>query len=234
VKLLVWNIQQGGGRRQERIAASIIAHDADLVALIEFVPGTAFPLLSRLREAGLEHQVCAEKNGDDHTICVLSKAALTTCRSESPLLNGSGLWLEVCVPGQDFSAGILHVPTKANQKRPYCDALVEAAKKRCGNPFVFAGDFNTGRHPEDGDLRSLGCVDRFEAMQNAGFRDAWRHFHGERKESSFAVKGKEYRIDHALVSAGLISRLTGCRYSHEERRAGESDHSALIIEIENR
>ncbi|HXE62140.1 MAG TPA: endonuclease/exonuclease/phosphatase family protein [Bryobacteraceae bacterium] len=233
MKLLVWNIRQGGGPRQERIATSIAAHDADLIALIEFVPSTALPLLARLREAGLEHQTCAEKNGHDHTICVLSKAPITARQSESSLLNGCGLWLEVCVPDRGFSAGIVHVPTKGNQKRHYCDALVDVAERRCRDPFVFAGDFNTGRHPEDGDLQSLGCVDRFESMQNAGFRDAWRHFHGDRKESTFAVKGKEYRIDHALASAGLIPRLTACRYSHEERSAGESDHSVLLFEIED-
>ncbi len=233
MKLLVWNIQQGGGRRQERVAASIVAHHADLVALIEFVPGTALPLLNRLRETGLTHQICAGSNGYDHTVCVLSNTPVTRRPSESSLLNVSGLWLEICVPGRSFSAGIVHAPTKKNQKRPYCDALVEVAEQRCGDSFVFAGDFNTGRHPEDGDLRSLGCADRFERMQEAGFTDAWRHFHGDRKECTFAVKGKEYRIDHALVSAGLIPRLTACRYSHEERRAGASDHSALILEIED-
>jgi endonuclease/exonuclease/phosphatase family metal-dependent hydrolase len=231
VKLLVWNIQQGGGRRHERIAVSIAAHNADLVALIEFVPGTALPLLTRLGETGLTHQICAESNGRDHTVCVLSKMRVTRRPSEFSLLDASGLWLEVCVPGRGFSAGIVHVPTKKNQKRPYCDALVELAQKRYGEPFVFAGDFNTGRHPEDGDLQSLGCVDRFERMQEAGFTDAWRQFHGDRKECTFAVDGKEYRIDHALVSADLIPRVTACRYSHAERRAGESDHSVLILEI---
>lgn len=231
MKLLVWNIEQGGGPRQERIATSIAAHDADLVALIEFVPSTASPLLARLRGAGLQHHVCSERNGQDYAICVLANTPVKTRLSGSSLLNGCGLWLEVCVPARGFSAGIVHVPTKGNQKRPYCDALVEVAEKRCRDAFVFAGDFNTGRHPEDGDLRSLGCVDRFKSMQKAGFRDAWRHFHGDRKESTFAVKGKEYRIDHALVSAGLIRRLTACRYSHEERSAGESDHSVLLFEI---
>ena len=233
MKLLVWNIQQGGGRRQERVAASIIGHDADFVALVEFVPGTALSLLTQLRGSGLTHQICGESNGHDHTVCVLSKAPVTRQLSESSLLNASGLWLEICIPDWGFSAGIVHVPTKRGQKRPYCEALVEVAERRRGVPFVFAGDFNTGRHPEDGDLQSLGCADRFERMQNAGFRDTWRYFHGDRRECTFAVKGKEYRIDHALVSADLIPRVTACRYSHDERRAGESDHSVLLLEMES-
>jgi len=97
VRLLVWNIQQGGARRQDRIATSIIAHDADLVALLEFVPSTALRLLTRLGDAGLEHQICAEKDGDDHTICVLSNTPVSACPSESSLLNSCGLWLEVSV-----------------------------------------------------------------------------------------------------------------------------------------
>ena len=57
-KLLIWNIQQGGGPRRQRIADSIIENAPDIVALIEFVPSTSLPLLHLLRDAGFEHQIC--------------------------------------------------------------------------------------------------------------------------------------------------------------------------------
>lgn len=232
MKLLIWNIKQGGGPRRDRIAASIIAQDPDLVALIEFVPTTAAPLLSRLRDAGFKQQVSTNQNGFDYAICVMSKHPMTTRPSGIPLLDDSGLWLEIGLPSHGFSIGIVFVPTKSKQKRPYCDALVEIAASRQKDAFFFAGDFNTGRHPEDGDLKSLGGVNQFESILKAGFTDAWRHFHRDRQESTYVWRTtKQYRIDHALVSATLMPRVTDCHYSHDERVAGESDHSVLLVEI---
>jgi hypothetical protein len=49
MKLLLGDIPQGGGR--QRIAACITPHNPDLVALLEFIPGTAGPLLQSLRDA---------------------------------------------------------------------------------------------------------------------------------------------------------------------------------------
>jgi exonuclease III len=107
-------------------------------------------------------------------------------------------------------------------KRAYFDALVGLAKERKNTPFVFVGDFNTGRHSIDGDLRSLGCVDPFAALQEIGFVDAWRHFNGATVEYTYFRSGKGYRIDHALASASALAKLSGCTYSHQEQRDGVS------------
>jgi len=40
-----------------------------------------------------------------------------------------------------------------------------------------------------------------------------------------------FRIDHAFLSDGLAERAGPIRYSHEERLAGLSDHSPLILEL---
>ena len=41
-----------------------------------------------------------------------------------------------------------------------------------------------------------------------------------------------FRLDHAFASPEAAARVTSCRYSHREREAGLSDHSAVIVEIE--
>jgi exonuclease III len=233
VKLLAWNIQQGGGRRRQRDAGSIRAHDPDVVALIEFVPSTAAPLLESLRDAGFEHQTCTERNGFDYALCVLSKIPISAHPSGIPLLDASGMWLEIVVPAHGFDLGVVHVPTKSmTAMKAYLSALVQFASQTSGHRFLFVGDFNTGIGPADGPLENFGDVDRFLALQEAGFTDTWRRFHGDRIEHTWSRNGAEYRIDHALASRSLLPRVRGCRYSHEERVSGVSDHSILIVEIE--
>ena len=41
----------------------------------------------------------------------------------------------------------------------------------------------------------------------------------------------QVRLDHAFATPALLPRITACRYSHAEREAKVSDHSALILEI---
>jgi len=236
VKLLVWNIQQGGGRRRERIAAAIIAHNPDIVALIEFVPTTAEPLLQRLRLAGFTHQICTTRNGFDYAICVISKTPISTRPSGIPTLDDSGLWLEVSVPAHEFNVGVVHVPVGPRTRmKAFLSALVQVALSRGGDPFLFVGDFNTGIGPADGPINNYGDVDRFMAIQGAGFTDAWRHMHGDLVEHTYTFPrtGKQYRIDHALASPALLHRTRCCRYSHDERLEGASDHSVLLVEFED-
>jgi exonuclease III len=44
-----------------------------------------------------------------------------------------------------------------------------------------------------------------------------------------AVDGSRngYRFDHLFLSTPHVRRLAGCRYRHEPREAGLSDHSAM-------
>jgi exonuclease III len=231
----VWNIRQGGVRRRERIADAIIAHSPDIVALIEFVPSTAQPMLRLLRDTGFHYCLSTRRNGFDYCVCVLSKTPISVRPSGIPALDDSGAWLEVHVPEYGFSFAAVHAPTKRGKMRAFLDAILQVASAGSGAPFLFVGDFNTGIGPADGPLKNYGDVDRFLALQSAGFGDAWRHVNGDLIEHTYVFPrtGKRYRIDHALASRGLLPRIHSCRYSHEERITGVSDHSVLVVDIED-
>jgi exonuclease III len=235
VKLLVWNIQQGGGPRRQRIADSLVTHAPDIVALIEFVPSTAGPLLQSLKEAGFDSQICTKRNGFDYALCVLSKTPISTLPSGIPTLDDSGLWLEISVPAHGFSVGIVHAPAGPRiRMRAFLDALVHVATRKMGDPFLFVGDFNTGIGPADKPMNNCGDVDRFRAIQQTGFSDVWRHINADLIEHTYTnpQTGKRYRIDHTLASPGMLPRIRSCHYSHDERENRVSDHSLLIVEIE--
>jgi len=233
VKALIWNIRQGGGPRRERIARCIHGQAPDIVALVEFVPGNAGSFVESLRKSGLEHRICTERKGSDYAIGIFSRTPIAAARpSEIPILDDSGLWLEVSIPAHNFGLGVVHVPTNSRTRmKAFLSALIQVAARNAGGPFLFAGDFNTGIGPADGPMINFGDVDRFAALQDSGFTDVWRHIHGQRTEHTWSRNGKSYRIDHALASPGLLSRIRECHYLHDERIEGTSDHSALLVEI---
>jgi len=147
-------------------------------------------------------------------------------------LDESGLWLEVVLDRLFIDVGFVHVPTATRaETRRYLDALLETAKTQVRQPLLMAGDFNTGKDPIDGDLRKFGFTGHFEALQACGFVDVWRHFHGQRSETTCSVQGKNYRLDHVLASPAALNRIVSCSYSHLEREESISDHSALLIEV---
>ena len=234
MKLLVWNIRQGGGSRRERIGQCINGHEPDIVALIEFIPSVAARFLRSLHEKGFRHQICTARNGFEYAVCVLSKKPIETRSSGIPVLDESGLWLEISAPDYGISCGVVHAPTSPRRRmKDFLSALAQVAVSRAPDQFLFAGDFNTGIGPADGPLRNFGDVDRFVALQENGFSDVWRFVHADRIEHTWSRNEKSYRIDHALASRGLLPRIRDCRYSHQERLDGISDHSLLMVEIGN-
>ncbi len=180
------------------------------------------------------HTLCSVRNGFDYAVCILSKTPLTADGSGIPQLDGSGLWLEAGIPEHNFSLGVVHAPTSPRTRmREYLDGLVTVAAAKRESPFLFIGDFNTSIGPADGPLKNFGDTDRFISIQANGFADAWRGMNGDLTEHSYTWprSGKSYRIDHALASRSLLSRIRGCRYSHEERYSGISDHSLFLVEM---
>jgi exonuclease III len=146
------------------------------------------------------------------------------------------LWLEVVVPAHRFSFGVVHAPVGPRiRTKAFLSALVQVAIRSVGDPFLFVGDFNTGIGPADGPMNNYGDVDRFMAIQETGFSDIWRHINADLIEHTYTnlQTGKRYRIDHALASLRLLPRIRDCRYSHLERDSGASDHSVLLVEIED-
>ena len=71
-----------------------------------------------------------------------------------------------------------------------------------------------------------------DAIEQIGFRDLWRHRYPDRREYSwFSTRNNGFRIDHAFLSQELAACAGTVHYSHEERLAGLSDHSPLILEL---
>jgi exodeoxyribonuclease-3 len=117
-------------------------------------------------------------------------------------------------------------------KVPYWQALLDVLGEVAEKAAVAIGDFNSCRAYVD----EAGAIDKtahfFEKIKAAGFRDQWRDRNPDGREFSwYSTRGNGFRIDHAFLSRGLAARTGAIRYSHNERLAGISDHSLLILDI---
>jgi exonuclease III len=149
-----------------------------------------------------------------------------------------GGYLEVGIPAHDAVVAGVYVPVISavllSQKQQFWATLHNAGRRNLSRPFVLAGDFNTGDFPLDkADAgRKFSCTREYQQMRDFGLTEAWRTCNGERREYSWVSnRGNGFRIDHAFLTPGLQSRLTGARYSHDEREAKDSDHSILVVDF---
>jgi exonuclease III len=146
----------------------------------------------------------------------------------------------------------VHVPNAANGeiKPRTLNAIRAALACAAPTPRVVCGDLNTPRRElsdgrvisfardrrgrlrparaRDWDAAELGVV---PGLRELGYRDAYRTLHGyQRTEASWTwrrIAGHDggWRLDHIFASSQL--RVAGCRYHHDWRDRGLSDHSAL-------
>ena len=117
-------------------------------------------------------------------------------------------------------------------KVPYWEALIAALSAQSATRALAIGDFNTCRAYLD----EAGAIDPtahyMDAIEQIGFRDLWRQRYPERREYSwFSTRNNGFRIDHAFLSQDLVTVAGTIHYSHEERVAGLSDHSPLILDL---
>jgi exonuclease III len=106
---------------------------------------------------------------------------------------------------------------------------------------LLIGDTNSGRPALDEENAVFGprYADWFDRMERAGWRDAFRHRHGERREYTWYSpnRGNGFRLDEAFVNRALLPRLVSVRHEWgrhplDRRRDALSDHAALIVDFE--
>ena len=247
LRLVTWNVQHAGperARRQARWLATL--EEADVVVLTEVGhAGGGGALMAALRSHG-------------YTLVVppgVVRDYLVVIAARTPGIEAAGRRLGVrphrCVgvrlPIGEASVGLvgLYVPSRGPRGRRNIDkaAFQDAvsAYLPClatdfpGALIVVAGDLNVvepGHRPHhrvfgDWEYRFYG-----DFLRLAGLVDAFREVEPEAAEHSWIGRsGDGYRFDHIFVAGAHRERLRACRYLHEPRLQGLSDHSAMIATL---
>jgi exonuclease III len=243
MQLLVWNIQSGGGARLERIVEEVSAHDPDVFVATAYreIPGDA--LCAAMRERGWPHVQTSTPAAKQNGIAVFSRTPMARLRQWPVACEERHRWLDVDLPAHGFGLSVLHImaavsaPTR-EAKIQFWDAVLRAAAARADQPFLFAGDWNTGQHKLDEPAKTFVCAEHFAKLSALGWTDLWRHHNPGPTEFTWysarrgGVRGNGFRVDHCFASAPLLPRVRFCRYSHVEREARLSDHSAMLVDVD--
>jgi exodeoxyribonuclease III len=228
MRLLAWNIRQGGGSRLPRIGDALKRLDADILILSEYRGGeSALRLCNALGALGYRHTTTLRPPPGRNGVLIAARCPFLECGAV-----GSGLsepYRMVSVEFATFRLSGIYMPN-LRAKVPYWEALIAALSAESTAGVVAIGDFNTCRPYVD----EAGAIDvaahYMDRIEQIGLCDLWRRRYPEGREYSwFSTRGNGFRIDHAFVSHDLAARAGAIRYSHEERIAGISDHSPLIL-----
>jgi exonuclease III len=239
VRLISWNVLAGGGSRCRSIVRRLRRYDADVIVLQETMPLRAPELCGTLGGAGYAHHVAAPRVGRDRGLCLLSRLPLRPVRGPAPphaRLWPRG-WLEVELLGSGARVAAVYGPAAGPPLPAFWDAAAAWLACRARRPFIMLGDFNAGASQLDAQGYRFKAGRGFAALARTGLVDLWRRQHGDRTEHTwYSTPGggrapRGFRIDHAFASPVLAERVTGCRYDHEVRRRGWSDHSLLVVDV---
>ena len=228
LKILSWNILQGGGSRILKIINYLNKSSCQIIVLSEFQNTNKGNVIrSKLLNLGYIFQAVPLTSGSENTVLIASKlpfeSKLYYQRSNYEFNYGL-----ICAIFKSFRLIGVYLPHK--KKHQLFDLLLKEINHEL--PLIIAGDFNTGKNYVDQKGNSFWYEDQFLQLQSEGMIDAYRHLNGDKKEYSwFSHQGNGYRYDHSLVHQHLLPVLKSCIYDQEIRIAKVSDHAPMILEL---
>ena len=120
------------------------------------------------------------------------------------------------------------------EKRRFLDNLLEHIEGHPAGRMVFCGDFNIlepdhiPHYPKFEEWE----YEFYKRLGQIGLRDAFRLLNHDKTVYSWVGnRGEGYRYDHIFISVDLLPRIVNCRYLHDPREDGLSDHSGMIAEF---
>jgi endonuclease/exonuclease/phosphatase family metal-dependent hydrolase len=253
LRLLTYNIRDGGVGRAEEIAAVIKAAAPDVVALQEAIDPVVVERIARLAGFSFHGAQRSHSTGFLSNVPVLGYAWRHPPRTRHALL-------EVSLADGFPRLFVLHLRAwfskwterqRARELRGLLDGIQEQLIRE-QHAFAFhvlAGDFNALAPGEVLDASHMPRWIRamiwlsgrdiarstIEMMQSDGYVDAWRTLHADQQSESgctFPVWDPHVRLDYVFTPATYASRFTNCevRRTPEQVRTA-SDHFPLLVEI---
>lgn len=228
IKILSWNIRQGGGTRISQIIKAIEAQDAAVLVFSEFRNNQSG---IQLRTALLKHryrfQVVTAAAPNDNSVIIASRYP---CNGfVFPKADADFPHNVVMVEFDAFYVIGVYLPHK--KKHKLFDFLIQKVKD-FKKPCIVAGDYNTGKNYIDQKGNSFWYTEDLEHYEKVGMVDAFRYLHGDMQEYSwYSHQGNGFRYDHTYVEKDLLPLVQSCYYIHQYRESNISDHSAMVIEL---
>ena len=240
MRLLTYNIRQGGLGREEALAAVIRDAAADLVVLQEATNPRVVEGLAR--ETGMAGW--GARAG--HSLGFLSRHPVADAQWRRPRVSRHA-FLEIVPAGAAWRIFGVHLSAVhaawTERRRLYeLRALLATVARRQQGPHALLGDFNTLAPGELLDVRALPARLRalvwlsggrvrwrtIQAVLDAGYADAFRHRHPDRVGSTFPTWRPHVRLDYLFVPSAYVDRVEVCEVLDSDVIRGASDHHPLL------
>lgn len=240
MKVLAWNIQQGGATQASAIAEFIDGQAPDVLILSELRKSSR-PLLDDLAHRGWSAQVTGVDECDIACVGLLSRTPLVRLDSPPPSASIKGRWIEAWSAEHNTTiAGVYGPLDYENAHEEFWTGVRSRLPQRVSESYLLGGDLNIGESLLDSPKKNFFCSEHFVAMRDAGLVDLFRRAHKDRREYSYfgkqgdAPRGAGTRIDHLLASATLAERLETVEYHTGPLDARTSDHAPMTAQFESR
>jgi exonuclease III len=236
MRILTVNLLHGGGPRVLGLAAAILAAEPNIVVVTEFKAATPTGVaLSEALAAQLPHVAWNSAIPARYGVAVFADRVLEQSDRQVVPAQDEHRWIEATLPDGLRVVG-LYVPDSGgpgaprHRKKAFWHSMLGAASEWAATKTIVTGDLNTGLHLIDEPAAVLPCAEEFRVFGNS-MRDAWRHVHGlgAREYSWYSRLHNGFRLDHAFVSPRLEAAIAECTYLHDFRTRKLTDHSALLL-----
>jgi len=225
LKILSWNIRQGGGTRVLKITNLLAEYAAEVVVLSEYLNNeSGQKIRANMLRAGYRYQYVTAAKSSDNSAAIFSK--LPADGTLFPQSDDDYPHNILAAEYEAFTIYGMYLPHK--KKHKLFDFLIEQAQT--DKPAIMAGDYNSGKNYIDQKGKSFWYEDKLIKLEELGYVDAFRMIHDDASEFSwYSHQGNGYRYDHTYIHKSLTPIVTDCFYLHEWREKGISDHSPMVL-----
>ncbi|MFO0905746.1 MAG: endonuclease/exonuclease/phosphatase family protein [Pirellulales bacterium] len=149
MRIVSWNILQGGGSRSQQIIEQLKAWSPDIVGLCEFRGGKASKSIAdALQEMGLvnQHATTNPDRAIDDRLMIASRFPIQVQKSPG-VLGSTGRWIHAKVDARrTFDLVLMWVPNRreACTQPVFHRHVLDALAPYSGKPVLAMGDTNTG------------------------------------------------------------------------------------------
>jgi exodeoxyribonuclease-3 len=243
LRLLTYNIKQGGSGREPNIVQAINGCAPDLVMLQE----ATNPATVEAVAAATGMTQWAALAGD--SLGFMSRRPVEHYEWHRPRFSRHA-FLEVVPSEMRFRVfgvhlSAVHAAWTETRRTFELRALLKSIKRSQEGPHVLAGDFNTLAPGELLDVQKLpprlrplvwlsGGRIRWRTIQivmDAGYVDAYRTKHVRQPGWTFPTWDPHVRLDYVFVPAALAETLTSCEIVDGSNAVPASDHFPLLAEL---
>lgn len=232
LSILTWNLRHGGGKRISAILDAISDNaNADIIVLTEFRNNQNKSTIENgLKEFGYSYIKTLNVEPKLNSVLIASKKEFES-QDFPNLREHKQRVIRIDVEGYKIYG--CYFPGQ-NLKKEVFEFLLSEMEDSGIENIIITGDINTGKHYLDEKGATFFHSDYLDKFEEKGLVDAWRKIHGDKREFTwYSNAGNGFRIDHFFVDGQLSERITNCEYIHEYRVNNISDHSMMVLELNN-